>query len=485
MSKLPYPFKLSPYKHQLDTWEKTRRNKYWAYLFDMGTGKSKLTLDVAAYMYDQGWIDALLIFGNKGSYSNWITEHVPEHLANHVPYKIAIWRAEANKSERDTLDKFLIDRSPDLKIFIMNIEALSCKRSSEVALAFARSRRTLSIIDESTTIKNPTAARTKMAWRIRDVSTARRILTGSVIDNRPLDAWAQYEFLAKGILGHTSYYSFRAEYAELIDLPVRNRPRPVRVVTGYKNLERLRAAMTKYGTIINSEDCLDLPEKIYEKYYVDLTDEQRVHYESIRKRSLTVLENQSIVSVKIALTKIMRLQQIVCGFVNDDDGTINPIKHNRLEALDAILDEVRGKVIIWTQHRFCIREIENYLINNYGKEYVVSYYGDTDQEDRDIAKAAFKAGSKSNARFLVGNPQVGGYGLNLTGANTVIFYSNSFDNEIRRQAEKRAHRIGQTRTVTYVDLVGTKTVDEKIIDALRSKTDLVNLVTASNWREFF
>ena len=250
-------------------------------------------------------------------------------------------------------------------------------------------------------------------------------------------------------------------------------------------MEKLRNYVTRYGTIVKSEDCLDLPPKIYEKFYVDLTSEQQTHYQSLRKHSITLLEKEKLVTAKIALTKLLRLHQLVCGHLKDDDGILHSIPHNRLKALDSIIDEIRGKVIIWATYRADIEAIYAHLVKTYSKEEVLLYYGSTSQEDRDTAKRAMRRGSKSKVKFLVGNPSVGGYGLNLTGVNTVIYYSNNFDNEIRQQSEKRAHRIGQTKTVTYIDLVAKKTIDEKILKTLLLKKDVSEMITAANWREFF
>lgn len=486
--KTPYRFKTKPYKHQLDTWEKTKRNKYWAYLFDMGTGKSKLTLDVVAYMYDQGWIDALLVFANKGSYSNWVYEHVPEHLPEHVKYEMALWRSDARVKEKEKIKKVYYSNEMTLKILVMNIEALSFPRSTKVAVEFTRRHNTFVVVDESTTIKNPRSKRTKSIFKIRDLSKARRILTGSCIDNRPLDAWAQYQFLANGILGHTSYYSFRSEYAELVERSVRQQRRSIKVVVGYRNLEKLRREMTQYGTIIKSEDCLDLPPKIYEKFYVELTKEQIKHYNSLRKHAIAVLENEQRVTTKIALTKILRLHQLTCGYLMDDDGNVHGIPHNRLQALDSILDETGGKIIIWATYRHDVESIYNHLRKTYDGDEVLLYYGDTSQEERDKAKRALRRGVRSKVKIMVGNPMVGGYGLNLTGVNTVIYYSNNYDNEIRQQSEKRAHRIGQTNTVTYIDIIARGpvgiTVDEKICRTLEEKKNIADLITTGNWRDY-
>ena len=250
-------------------------------------------------------------------------------------------------------------------------------------------------------------------------------------------------------------------------------------------MERLRRVITRYGTIVNSEDCLDLPPKIYERFIVQMTDEQKVHYKALNKQLITELEGESRVTVKIMLTKMLRLQQLLCGYLKDDDGVIHQVPHKRLEALDAILDETRGKAIIWTPYRHDIEAIYAHRVKGRDPEEVLTYYGDTTQEERAFAKKALKRGVRSKVKEFIGNPVVGGYGLNLTGANTVIYYANTYDAEVRNQSEKRAHRIGQTKSVTYIDLVVPKTVDEKAINALRDKKSISSMITATTWRDFF
>ena len=182
------------------------------------------------------------------------------------------------------------------------------------------------------------------------------------------------------------------------------------------------------------------------------------------------------------LTQIMRLQQICCGFIKDDDETIRSINSNRITELIDILDETSGKVIIWASFVHDITAIRDALAKEYGEEAVVTYYGETPQEERQQIVKNFQ--EDETTRFFIGQPRTGGFGLTLHAASTVIYYSNSYDLEIRLQSEDRAHRIGQKNNVTYIDLVSPGTIDEKIINALRDKIDIAGQVlneTIESW----
>ena len=126
-------------------------------------------------------------------------------------------------------------------------------------------------------------------------------------------------------------------------------------------------------------------------------------------------------------------------------------------------------------YRYDIQEIEKTLGEKYGKDTVATYYGDTKDSIRQSIVDRFMD-PKDNLRFFVGNPKTGGYGLTLTSSHTVVYYSNDYSLEVRLQSEDRAHRIGQTSKVTYVDLMADHTIDEKIVKALNAKIDLASQV---------
>ena len=230
-------------------------------------------------------------------------------------------------------------------------------------------------------------------------------------------------------------------------------------------------------------DCLDLPEKLYIRRDITLTDEQIRVYNQMKKLALAKLESGELATTASVLTQIMRLQQICCGFLQPDDGEIELLPNNRMKELLEITDELQGKVIIWASYTHDIKEIAKSLQDKFGPGAVATYYGDTEQDERQNIVEEFQK-PESELRFFVGQPKTGGYGITLTEANTVIYYSNSYDLEIRLQSEDRAHRIGQKKAVTYIDLVAPGTIDEKILQALRNKVNLAGQVLGENTKNW-
>jgi SNF2 family DNA or RNA helicase len=243
---------------------------------------------------------------------------------------------------------------------------------------------------------------------------------------------------------------------------------------GYRRLDELKEKLDRFAFRVKKEECLDLPDKLYVKREVDLTDEQAKAYNEMRTMALAQV-NGGLVSTVNALTQIMRMHQIVCGHVKMDDGTVMELPNNRIKELLNVVEETDGKIIIWANYRHDIEAIKIALAKEYGMNSVATYYGDTVSEERQRIVDDFQ-NMDSELRFFVGNPSTGGYGLTLTAAHTMVYYSNSFDLEKRLQSEDRAHRIGQTKNVTYIDLIAVGTVDEKIVKALRAKIDIATQV---------
>jgi len=229
------------------------------------------------------------------------------------------------------------------------------------------------------------------------------------------------------------------------------------------------------------EDCLDLPPKNFIKRHITLTPAQKKVYEQMKKAAMAVL-NGKVTTTMTVLTQLMRLHQITCGHFTADDGSVQEVESNRLSELMSILEETEGKAIIWANYQRDVSQIIEHIEKKYGKGSIVDYYGLTPQEDRQDNIRKFQNNSK--CRFLIGTPQTGGYGITLTQANTVIYYSNGYDLEKRLQSEDRAHRIGQKKTVTYVDLICEDTVDEKIVKALRDKINIASEVMGEELKDW-
>ena len=474
-----YKFKTDPYAHQLSALEKSWDREEFAYFMEMGTGKSKVLVDNIAMLYDKGKINGALIIAPKGVYNNWYTQEIPNHLASHIQPKMVLWTASTSKSKQKEYDS-LFETGYDLHILIMNVEAFSTKKGLDFAGRFLRTHRTMMAVDESTSIKTPTAKRTKSILSIGKLANYRRILTGSPVTKSPLDLYTQCAFLNEHLLGFTSYYTFRNRYATMLDRNFGGRR--VQIVGGYKRLDELSQILKAFSDRVLKENCLDLPEKIYIERQVELTDEQSKAYSTMKSAALASIKGKMATAPHI-LTQMMRLHQITCGHLKSDDGTITEIKNNRLEELLDVLDEIEGKAIIWANYIYDIEHIVSVIKKKYGENSVVQYYGAVSSDKRQEAIQKFQD-TNSDALFFVGNPQTGGYGITLTAANTVIYYSNGYDLEKRLQSEDRAHRIGQKKSVTYVDLVTPKTVDEKIKKALRKKINIATEIMGEDLREW-
>ena len=464
-----YKFKTKPYAHQITALEKSWNKEVFAYFMEMGTGKSKVLIDNIAMLYDKGKINGALIVAPKGVYQNWFNGEIPTHLPDHIDKKMVLWRALINQKQQLQLNT-LFESGEDLHILIMNVESLSTKKGIDFAAKFIRTHSTLMAIDESTTIKNPDAKRTKAIVSLGLNAKYRRILTGSPVTKSPLDLYKQCEFLSPWLLDHSSYYTFRTRYAVMRTANFGGRS--VQLVVGYKNLGELSKKLEPFSYRCLKEDCLDLPEYTYTKRIIQLTPEQKKIYLTMKQIALAQLDGK-LMTTATALVQLMRLHQITCGHFTADDGTIKEIKNERITALLEILEEVENKAVIWAHYRYDIASIIKAVESKFGKDSYVTYYGDTSSDDRQKAIEEIQ-NPDSKVRFIIGTPQTGGYGITLTGANTMIYYSNGYDLEKRIQSEARINRAGQTRKMTYIDIQCEDTVDEKIVKALVKKMNIAN-----------
>ena len=465
-----YKFKTKPYEHQLTALEKSWNKETYAYFMEMGTGKTKVLIDNLAMLYDKGKVDGAIIIAPKGVVKTWYEQELPTHLPDHIENVSVLWQPNMTKKHQENLDR-LFETGEDLHILIMNVEALSTDKGVKFATKFLHSHRTMMAIDESTTIKNPSAKRTKNIIGLGKIAKYKRIMTGSPITKNPLDLYSQCEFLDPWLLDFTSYYAFRNRYAEMKTLHVRGRS--IQVVKKFVNLGELSEQLKNFSYRVLKEDCLDLPPKNWTKRHISLTPDQFKVYDQMKKEAVAHLNGKAS-STMTVLTQLMRLQQITCGHFVANDGSTQEIKNNRISELMDVLSEIEGKVIIWGHWQKDITNIIKAVVDEYGPGSIVDYYGLTPQEDRQNNIREFQ--NNPECRFIVGTPQTGGYGITLTQANTVVYFSNGYDLEKRLQSEDRAHRIGQKKNVTYVDIICQDTVDEKIVKALKDKINIASQV---------
>ena len=461
-----YKYKSKPFAHQKKALEMSWDKEVFAYFMEMGTGKSKVLIDNIAMLYNAGKIDGALIVAPKGVYKNWFDSEIPDHMPDYVEKKVGLWRTKPD----DKALQPLFSTGADLHILIMNVEALSTKKGVDFAYKFLSSHKTLMGVDESTTIKNPSAKRTQNILKLSKLTKYRRILTGSPVTKSPLDLYSQCQFLDPFLLDQSSYYVFRTRYAICRKINVSGRS--VEIVVGYRNLAELSEKLKPFSYRVLKDDCLDLPKKTFVKRTVELTDEQKKVYKQMKEEAIAFLNGKMVTSATV-ITQLMRLHQITCGHFTSNDGKVQDLKRNRINQLMNILEEMEGKAVIWAHYRYDIKKIVEAISKEYGENSVVTYYGDTSTDDRQ--KAIKKIQDKdSPVRFIVGTPQTGGYGITLTGASTMIYYSNGYDLEKRQQSEARIDRIGQKKPMTYVDIICENTIDTKIVESLRSKVNIAS-----------
>ena len=471
-----YKYKTKPFEHQQKALDMSWNKENFAYFMEMGTGKSKVLIDNMAMLYAQGKIDGALIIAPKGVYKNWFDSEIPTHLPDYIEHYTGLWRTKPD----DKLLKPLFASETKLHILIMNVEAFSTKKGLQYAQKFLWGHKAMIAIDESTTIKNPKALRTKNILSLAEYSKYRRILTGSPVTKSPLDLYSQCQFLDPWLLGHQSYYTFRTRYAIMkkISTPAGY---SVEIPVGYRNLAELSDKVSKFSYRCLKDDCLDLPEKTYTKRVIELTPEQKKVYKQMKETALAEL-NGKLTTTATVITQLMRLHQITCGHFTSNDGEVQALKNNRINALLEILEETEGKVVIWAQYRHDIGIILNALEKHYPNS-TVTYYGDTSTEDRQKAIQQIQD-PNSGKRFFVGTTMTGGYGITLTEAATMIYFSNGYDLEKRTQSEARIDRIGQKRNMTYIDIIAEETIDEKIVSALKRKWNIASKITGDELKEW-
>ena len=474
-----YKFKTKPYAHQLDALEASWDKENFAYFMEMGTGKSKVLLDNAAILYDKGHINGLLLIAPKGVYKNWYDSEIPTHLPDHIEKKVVLWKTSDKSKKQMSLLNTLFETGTDLHILIMNVESFSKGAGLQFAQKFLSCHKAMIAIDESTTIKTPTSNRTKSILKLRQDAKYRRILTGSPVTKSPLDLFSQCLFLDPWLLNHQSYYTFKARYAVTKKIEVQGRR--IEIVVGYRNLPELSEKIKPFSKRVLKEDCLDLPAKSFIKHTVELTKEQNKVYEQMKKEAIAFLDGK-MQSTATVMTQLMRLHQITCGHFTADDGTIKDLPCSRLTELMSILENVEGKTIIWSHYTHDVKRIIEKIKEVYGDESVVDYFGETDQENRSKNIKRFQTDDK--CRFFVGTTHTGGYGITLTAGSTMIYFSNGYDLEKRQQSEARIDRIGQTKKMTYIDIMAQDTIDEHIVKALRNKVNIANTIMGEGYKEW-
>lgn len=485
-----------PYNHQREWWATIKDMPYFALEWEMGLGKSKTILDICQWAHAKGDLDGLLVITLKGVHRKWVEKEVPAHLPKGFA-DAAYWNANVVDNGMWTgvsRNRVSIVDSPKFAVATINFESVHRAKGLKFCERFLRSRKCAIVIDESQYIKTPGTAITKAAMKLGKLAERRWITTGTMSTGSTLDAWSQYSFLDSRIVNNMPYWAFKAEFA--IEEQVGDKTfeaweynkdtkksvkveKPVMSVTGFKNEDKLRAMLDPYRSRLLKEDCLDLPPKLYRMRSFEMTDNMHHAYMQMSKEFLVQLEGGRTMTAKMAMTKLVRLQQIACGYVVPDDadplndaipGIPLDAKNARVEATMEELEKVRNKGIIWSYKRYCLRELSQALRTAYGDKSVVEYHGGVSDMDKQKALLLFK---EDPTRWFLGNPMSAGVGLDLVEADNMLYHDNSFNLGLRLQSEDRFHRIGQEAdscTITDIECLGT--VDRPQLRALKDKRDV-------------
>jgi SNF2 family DNA or RNA helicase len=490
-------FKTQPYAHQIEYLQHWADREAVGITAEMGTGKTWMIINDAAQKWGASECDALLVLAPNGVQRSWHHIEIPTHMPSWVLYESIEWISSKKKEYIENLKTiFNVIESKPLRILTMNWEALQSKRGYEYAEKFCSSfSKVMIVCDESDAIKNPKAARTKALFKLKPFSKYRRIMTGTMINNSPFDAFTQLSFLDEEILGTNSFYSFKAEYADMLQ---ENDPllRSIRTKFSsngmfygvpqivaknkdgtpiYKNLDKLNEIIKKSCYRVTKKECLDLPEKIYKNIFFELTKEQSEIYKQAKEECRLVFESETAIFNK--LVAFGKLSQITSGYYSHPMSN-DPIRiQGETPKIDLLIENVlkvlgnNEKIIIWAKYRI---EIEDIFVKL--KEHrirVVQYHGGVTDDMRRRAICDFE---KGDAQVFLGNPQAAGIGITLVSASHVIYFSNSFSLRNRLQSEDRAHRIGQTKNVTYLNIAAKDTIDEDIIKSLMNKKTISDLI---------
>ena len=496
-----YEFRTKPFDHQTRIFNETRDVKAHALLWEQGCAKTKPTIDIACYNFLRCTIDAMLIVAPPGVERNWLSDEIPVHMPEPVLKRahLFFWRTKKaqTKWHEAAFQKCLIHDG--LAVFAISYEAFMTKRGKAAIWAFLRRRRVFYIVDEGHNIKTPKAKRTRSIVNSARYAEYRRLLTGTPGD-KPFDLYSQLKFVRPDIWNQVhahNFHAFKHHFGEWLDRE------EFKIENGYdlgydklldyKNLEQLNSILRSVSDRVLKEDVLDLPPKLYTKVYFEMTPRQRAMYEELREEYILELQNGAVVDGALAIVRLLRLQQIACGYAvsaADEPIELCDKTNPRLDASLGFLENINHQVIIWSRFRFD----RDLLSDALGKR-AVRYDGTMDEDEAERSKLAFNAG---DAQYILGSAQKGGSGLTLLGnkragnAKTTYYYSNTFKLIERLQSEDRNHRPGAEGSehgehgfgVLYGDACCEDTVDMQIIRSLRDKFDIASKITGDTLREW-
>ena len=435
---------------------------------EQGLGKTKTAIDKMARHFTRQEISGVAIITFKGVHYQWAADEIPKHLGfrldgnRRIPIRhvASAWDGKYEFNHPKSLNV--------LEFLCLTFSSVITNKGVDTIEAFMERHAGHfgCIVDESQAIKTAASQRTEACIEIGRRASVRLALSGTPISKSVEDAWSQTMFLDEAIFGHRYVSTFRTTFREF--------SKDGKEIIGDRNVDLFNSILEKHCYRTTKAEALDIPPKVYERWHFRISKEQRRHYNELKTNFLTQLDSGADVTVQNGAVCVLRLQQICSGFLVDEDKTRYELENTRLIALGELLQkyEMKSKFVIWCRFTDDIKMVEEF-VSKIGK--AVTYYGATDRDERLTAKDQFN--DDPSTMFFISNPAAGGTGLNLqmSGCDTVIYYSNSFNSIHRWQSEDRVHRIGTTAKVNYIDLIADSTVDEGILASIRANKSLADL----------
>lgn len=479
-----YKFKTKPFDHQFEQFERSKDLEYFGILWEQGTGKTKLVIDNVGYLFEGGKIDGLLVVAPNVIHGNWVTNEIPTHMPDRIMKKILSYTYYSTKVKTQKHKRMLADLHAHRGLSVLSItyDALATAHGKRAAIDFLTKRNCMVAADESTRIKTPRARRTKAALNLTMRALFRRILSGTPVDNSPFDVYSQCRFLHPqfwGSMGVSTFTGFKTKFGVFVKGYNGSTGRQFDQLVNYKSLPRLHEYLMHHCSRVTKDQVLDLPPKLYSRLEFELSPKQAKAYASMANNLCVLLENGSLSTSELVITQLLRLQQIACGYIVDDNGDFHIIDENhspRIDALKEKCEDLSHQSIIWCKFQK-------------DADLICDALGDRCRRADGTVKASTRLElcnefQRGGFQTIVSNPAAMGEGMNLFAARSVFYYNNSFKLGHRLQSEDRAHRIGQEHPVNYTDIVASGTVDLDILDSLLRKVDLASKVTGDELKEW-
>lgn len=480
-------FKLKPYKHQLKAIDMAKEHRDIGLLWEMGAGKTGGLINILRVKYaEKGRVMRTLILSPLVTLHNWKKEFgIHSYMESN---KIHVLQGASTKKIKEFMKWACNMETGEIggeQIFITNYEALNSTKLFDLIAAWSPE---IIIADEAHLLKNPKAKRTKAAIKLGDKTHHNYVLTGTPILNSVRDVYGMFRFLDRGATFGKNFHVFTNTYMEDENAGWKNqRNHFPKLVARTEKYEDLTEKIYKICDRVLKKDVIkDLPPLVKKVHLVEMGAEQSKYYKEMERDFITFVQEKErqkelsgAVVAQLAVTKALRLQQIVTGHVSTEEGeTIYIEKVPRLDETRRLLQEIvidgKHKCILWCSFRANYVQLGK-LCEEMGIGHVF-LTGDQNLDQKEESMNRFN--DDPSVQVIIANRRAGGIGVNLVAASYSIVFSRNFSLAEELQSEARNHRGGSQihESITKIDLAAAGTIDERVLEALSNKQDISNQV---------